>query len=136
VRAGSILTLGNRRESTAEPLTELTVAVYPGRAGAWTLIEDDGESLAYREGMLVETTFHLEEEAGAVTVSFDARRGRFTPHPRELVVELHLSSPPRAILRDGRPVPDWRWDGKRRRAELRWPDDGAEHLLEALLETD
>jgi alpha-glucosidase len=132
VRAGSILTLGNRRKSTVEPLTELTVAVYPGRAGEWTLIEDDGESLAYRQGILAETTFRLEEKTGTVTVSFGARRGRFTPHARDFLVQLHLACPPRTVLRDGIPAPDWRWDNEHRRVELRWPDDGAEHLLQVL----
>jgi alpha-glucosidase len=134
VRAGAILTLGNRRASTAAPLTELTVAVYPGQAGEWTLIEDDGESLAYREGMLAETTFRLEETAGTVTLMLEARRGRYTPHPRELVVLLHLPCPPRTLLRDGRAVPDWRWDAARRCAELHWPDDGAAHRLQARLD--
>lgn len=45
-RGGSILTLGNVRQCTAEPLTELTLEVYPdaGATGRWTLIEDDGEA--------------------------------------------------------------------------------------------
>jgi alpha-glucosidase len=132
VRAGSLLTLGNRRESTAEPLTELTVAAYPGRAGEWTLIEDDGETLAYRDGVLAETTFRVADDAGAVTVSVGARRGRFRPHARDIVVQIHLADSPRMILRDNRPVQDWHWDDAHRRIELRWPDDGAEHRVQAL----
>jgi alpha-glucosidase len=132
VRAGSLLTLGNRRASSAEPLTELTVAAYPGRSGEWTLIEDDGETLAYRDGVLAETTFRVEDEAGGVTVSVGARRGRFRPHARDILVQIHLADSPRMILRDNRPVQDWRWDEARRRIELRWPDDGAEHRVQAL----
>jgi alpha-glucosidase len=133
LRAGSILTLGNPRASTAEPLTELTVAVYPGRQGEWTLIEDDGDSIAYREGVLAETTFSVEDGPSAVTVSLGERRGRFTPHPRELVVQLHLASPPRVLVRDGHPVPEWRWVAAHGHVELRWPDDGAAHILQAVI---
>jgi alpha-glucosidase len=136
VRGGAILTLGNLRQCTAEPLTELTVAVYPGPSGQWTLIEDDGESFAYREGLLAETTICVEEEPQAVTVKIGKRRGHFRPHPRELVLHLHLPARPRTVLKDGRAVTGWRWDAERRRAELRWPDDGAGHRVQALLNVD
>jgi hypothetical protein len=120
VRAGSILTLGNRRESTAEPLTELTVAVYPGETGAWTLIEDDGESPPTGGHTRRD---HLSRQAGPELRDglLGARRGASRP-TRASCSELH-PSPPRHPA-DGRPS---RLPGRQQRAQLRWPDDGAEH---------
>ncbi|HKJ08359.1 MAG TPA: TIM-barrel domain-containing protein, partial [Gammaproteobacteria bacterium] len=59
VRAGAIVTLGNVRPSTATPLTELTVAIYPAGHSEWTLIEDDGQSDDYLHGALAETPFQV-----------------------------------------------------------------------------
>jgi alpha-glucosidase len=131
VRAGAILTLGNIRQSTAEPLTELTLAVYPGAEGSWTLIEDDGESFAYRESRLAETRLALGGTDSEVRVKVGERRGGFAPHPRTLLLRLHLPAPPRAVELDGRECADWRWDAHHLALELRWEDDGKAHVIRA-----
>ncbi len=128
-RGGSILTLGNVRQSTAEPLTELTLMVYPGDGGGWTLIEDDGETFAYRDGALAETDFEVRATDGGVAFTVAERRGGFTPHPRTLSLRLHLASPPKTMLLDGRGSADWRWDAVHRTAVLRWDDDGEAHEI-------
>jgi alpha-glucosidase len=131
VRAGACLTLGNRRASTAEPMTELILEVFPGADGHWTLVEDDGETTAWRDGVLAETRLAVRQHAdGRVETNISARRGPYVPHPRELVLRLHLPAPPRALRLDGVRAPDWRWDGQRRCAELRRADDGCAHEVE------
>jgi hypothetical protein len=55
------------------------------------------------------------------------RRGGFTPGPRTLSLRLHLASPPKAVLLDGRDTSGWRWDAEHRAAVLRWDDDGKAH---------
>jgi alpha-glucosidase len=129
VRAGSILTLGNVRQTTADPLTELTLLVYAGEAGAWTLIEDDGETLAYQDGALAETDFRVQPTGDSVTFTQAARRGGFTPHPRTLLLRIHLAASPGTVRLDGQATQDWQWDPQRRAIELHWPDDGKAHQV-------
>src|SRR5262249_35151895 len=51
VRAGAIVPLDPVRQYTAQPVTEpTTLRVFPGANGAFTLFDDDGQSLGYRDG--------------------------------------------------------------------------------------
>jgi alpha-glucosidase/alpha-D-xyloside xylohydrolase len=51
VRAGAIVPLDPVRQYTAESVTEpTTLRVHPGADGAFTLYDDDGHSLGYRDG--------------------------------------------------------------------------------------
>ena len=62
VRGGSILTLGPVVQHTRDlPGGPLDVQVYPGRDGAFTLAEDDGNSTAYLTGNVRRTTFHWDD---------------------------------------------------------------------------
>jgi alpha-glucosidase (family GH31 glycosyl hydrolase) len=63
VRAGAIIPLAPERSSTGGAWEELTLAVYPGDGpSAFTLYEDDGESLAFERGQFTETTFTWDGE--------------------------------------------------------------------------
>jgi alpha-glucosidase len=130
VRGGSILTLGNIRQSTAEPLQELTLEVYPASVGDWTLVEDDGETLAWREGVIAETRYRVQAEDAGVTFTVEARRGGYCPAGRTLVVRLHLEAAPRLVLKDEVETGDWRWDTHCSAVEMRWPDDGQRHSIQ------
>lgn len=51
VRAGAIIpTLGPKQYTEAPDNGPLTIAVFPGADGAFTMYEDDGKSFAYRKG--------------------------------------------------------------------------------------
>jgi alpha-glucosidase (family GH31 glycosyl hydrolase) len=51
VRSGAILPLGPVKQYSAEPNPEpVTLQVYPGSDGAFTMYEDDGVSFAHRQG--------------------------------------------------------------------------------------
>jgi alpha-glucosidase len=127
VRGGAALTLGNERRSTAEPLTELTLDVYPAGESEWTLIEDDGETLGYLRGELAETRVSVEERPDGTRVRVEERRGAYQPHPRELALRVHTAAVPASVTLDGEELGDWTWDEARRAIELRWPDDGRAH---------
>ncbi len=121
VRAGSALTLGNDRMSTDEPLTELTLEVYPGDGAAeWTWVEEDGLSWGYRQGLLAETRVEIQGRPH-VEVRLGERRGGWQPHPRTLRLRLHLEERPTRLLVDQVGC-EWTWDG--RVAEVSWPDQG------------
>ena len=127
VRGGALLTLGNVRQSTGEPLAELTVAVYPAAAGHWTLLEDDGESTDYLDGVVAATTFEAEERANEVLVRINVRQGSFRPPPRTLRVQVHLPDMPAQVLVDGVATGEWEWDAAIHAARVSWDDDGLNH---------
>jgi hypothetical protein len=81
VRGGSILTLSNVCQSTTEPLTELSLEVYPDTAdtGCWTPIEDDGETFSCREGMIAETDFAIAGLPQGAVLTVGGRRGATCP---------------------------------------------------------
>ncbi len=136
IRGGSILTLGNIRQSTAEPLTQLTLELYPdpSASGRWTLIEDSGDGFGYRDGLIAETDYWLAGQDAGAGLAIGARRGRYTPTPRALILRLHLPERPAALVLDGRPAAAeaWHWDAVQRAAELRLDDDGQAHTLETV----
>ncbi len=122
VRAGSVLTLGNERRSTDDPLTELSLEVYPGEcASEWTWIEEDGVSPACLQGTMAETRAEVQVHPH-LEVRIGPRRGSWQPTPRVLRLRLHLEERPERLLVDGMGC-DWTWDG--RVAEVTWPDLGA-----------
>jgi alpha-glucosidase (family GH31 glycosyl hydrolase) len=49
VRAGSILPLGSEVQSTQEAQTIVSLRVYPGANGSFTLFEDDGKTYGYEK---------------------------------------------------------------------------------------
>jgi len=132
VRGGSILPLGNVRQSTAESLAELTLEVYPDpdAGGRWTLIEDEGEGFGYRDGRLAETDFELERLTPGHLLRISARRGGYDPPPRTLILRLHLPAAPTQVRLDGTTARDWHWDTTHQAIELRLEDDGNPHRLE------
>lgn len=61
VRAGSILPMGSPIESTSQPQSITTLAVYPGSDGNFTLFNDDATTYAYEKGAGAITKFHWDE---------------------------------------------------------------------------
>jgi len=106
VRAGSILPLGapvqHSREASGGPLE---LRIYPGADAAFTLYEDDGESLAYTRGE--RATVLLRWDDSRHTLRIAARKGAFpglNKH-REFTVVLVGSDPaaaPRTVIYTGR----------------------------------
>ncbi|AGA90581.1 family 31 glycosyl hydrolase, alpha-glucosidase [Thioflavicoccus mobilis 8321] len=134
VRGGAILTLGNVRRSTIEPLTELTIEAYPDpdAAGEWTLIEDDGEGLDYRNGGLAERHFEIASLRSGATLTIAARAGGYRPPPRRLTVRVHLPDEPADLRLDGHAHIAWRWSATDQAAEITFDDDGDTHRIEII----
>ncbi len=141
LREGALLPLGEVRQSTASPPTELRLVVTAAARSRYRLVEDDGTSpaAAPRHGAarpgdagVAITTLALDAEPGRLVLELGARSGGFDPPPRTLTVELRLDRPPERVRLDGRDV-QATWDRERSAAELGWADDGAGHRLELTL---
>ena len=92
VRAGAILPLDTVRQYTEQPVTEpTTIRVYPGASGAFTLYDDDGKSLSYRNGSDPRTVwirFDWDDKARRLTLEPDARMKKWPGGARDFAVEL------------------------------------------------
>lgn len=91
VRAGAILPLDPIRQYTSEKVDgPLTIRVYRGADGDYTLYEDDGESLAYLKGDAIRTKFIWSDAAGTLEIQRSAPvPGSTLPASRTLRIELH-----------------------------------------------
>lgn len=128
VRGGAVLTLGNERASTMEPLKQLTLDIYPAGDSAWTWVDDDGISFAFERGEQASTTVQVREQPHGVTVKLAARTGAYHPHARTLALAIHLAQQHDGlqITRDGAPC-GWAWDAEHQAVKLEWADDGLAH---------
>ena len=76
VRAGSIVPMGPAIQYTGErPRAPITLLVYTGQSGTFTLYEDQGTTLGYRHGQYSLIHFDYDQTDG--TLSIGARTGSF-----------------------------------------------------------
>ena len=89
VRAGTILPLGPVKQYADEKSDEpLTVVIYPGADGHFSLYEDDGESFDYRRGewMGIEMRWNDAQRRFGLSLAEGSRM--LAPAPRKMVVQL------------------------------------------------
>ena len=86
------------RQYTAQSVTGPTVLrVYPGADGDFSLYDDDGQSLGYRDGSdlsVVWIHFHWNDNARELTLEPDGRMTKWPGPARNYSVELTGSSAP------------------------------------------
>jgi alpha-glucosidase len=93
VRAGAIIPIGPVIQHTTEKsLDPLSLHLFPGEKGAFTLYEDDGVSYDFEKGLFCTTTYKLSSDEKSVTLKIDKRIGDYRIAERELII----------VLRDGR----------------------------------
>ena len=75
-RAGSIVPLGpDVNYATEKPWDNLTIKVFPGADGSFTLYEDEGDNYNYEKGNYSTIPFNYDNKSGKLTVG--ARNGSF-----------------------------------------------------------
>jgi alpha-glucosidase/alpha-D-xyloside xylohydrolase len=92
VRAGAIIPLDPARQYTAQPVAEpTTLRVYPGADGTFTLYDDDGQSLGYRDGSDAKTVwirFRWDDAARRLTVEPEERMKKWPGGARVFTIEI------------------------------------------------
>ena len=92
VRAGAVIPLDPVRQYTSQPVAEpTTLRVFPGANGAFTLYDDDGQSLGYRNGSDAKTIwlqFRWNDATRRLTIEPDKRMKKWPGGARALSVEL------------------------------------------------
>jgi alpha-glucosidase/alpha-D-xyloside xylohydrolase len=95
VRAGAIVPLDPVRQYTSQPVSEpTTLRVYPGASGTFTLYDDDGQSLGYRDGSDSKTIwirFRWDDAARKLVIEPDPRMKKW-PGLRRAVVSSFVRS--------------------------------------------
>ena len=91
VRAGTILPIDPMRQHTGEKVdTPLTLRVYRGADGSYSLYEDDGESLAYLQGVAAVTRFKWDDAHATLKIRRDTPAAAAAwPGTRSFRVEIH-----------------------------------------------
>jgi alpha-glucosidase/alpha-D-xyloside xylohydrolase len=100
-RAGAIIPLDPVRQFTGQSVTELTtLRVHPGTDGAFTLYDDDGQTLGYRDGSDTKTVWirlRWLDGARRLTLEPDARMKKWAGGIRPFNVEIVGEAKPRRI---------------------------------------
>jgi alpha-glucosidase (family GH31 glycosyl hydrolase) len=92
VRAGAVIPLDPVRQYTTEPVTEpTTLRVHPGSNGDFTLYDDDGHGLGYRDGSDPKTVWlrcRWDDAARRLTLEPDPRMKKWPGGVRVFSVEI------------------------------------------------
>jgi alpha-D-xyloside xylohydrolase len=96
VRAGSIVPVGPELAYTAEkPLDPITLYVYAGADGAFTLYEDQGTTNDYEQGAF--STIPLIWKDATRTLTIGARAGSFAGMPAQHTFQIVTVTPSKAV---------------------------------------
>jgi alpha-glucosidase (family GH31 glycosyl hydrolase) len=105
VRAGTILPLGPVRQYVDEKVDEpLSLTIYPGADGSFTLYEDDGRSFNYRAGEWMGIEVGWEDRARTLALRLADGSRMLSPSPRTIEVRIVSGAASRKIEFDGRQV--------------------------------
>jgi alpha-glucosidase/alpha-D-xyloside xylohydrolase len=105
VRAGAIIPHAPVREYTEQQTSEpMTVVVYPGADGTFTLYEDDGRSFDYRQGKQMRLAMRWNDAAKRLSISLAAGSRMLPPLTRPIRVRIAGTKQERAVEFAGRPI--------------------------------
>lgn len=104
VKAGSIIPTGEEIQYTSEkPDMPLTLYIYAGADGAFTIYEDEGTNYDYEKGKYVTIPIHYNDEAKELTIG--TRVGEFNEMIKEREISIIYINPDKAKGFDSKPVP-------------------------------
>ena len=105
VRAGGIIPLGPVKQHTSEKVDEpMTIVVYPGADGTFSLYEDDGSSFAYRRGEFMKTEIRWNDSDRRLSLKLVAGSRMLPPARRRIEVRVAGETSARAVEFAGQPV--------------------------------
>ncbi len=105
VRAGAIVPLGPVKQYTEEQVEgPLSVVVYPGADGAFTLYEDDGRTFAYRHGQWMRIAMTWRDRDRRLEVRLAPGSKRLPPAKRPIEVRVAGEKRVETAMFAGRPL--------------------------------
>ena len=82
----------------------MTLVVYPGADGAFTLYEDDGRSFDYKKGAQMRIAMTWDDAARRLSIALAPGSRMLAPMTRRIVVRVAGSKRTAAAVFDGRPL--------------------------------
>ena len=105
VRAGTILPMGPVKQYVDEPVEgPLTLTIYPGADGAFTLYEDDGRSFNYRRGEFMKIAMTWTDASRRLSLNLVPGSRMLPPTTRAIEVRVAATQERRRIVFAGKPV--------------------------------
>ncbi len=105
VRAGAVLPLAPPKEYVEQQVSDpMTVVVYPGADGAFTMYEDDGRSFDYRNGEFMRMALMWRDAARRLSLQLGPRSRMLPPAKRPMQIRLAGSKDLRSVVFEGKPV--------------------------------
>jgi len=105
VRAGTILPLGPVKQYTEEKVDgPLTLQIYPGADGVFTVYEDDGRSFDYRQGEWMGIELAWNDRARRLSLRLAKGSRMLPPLRRDIGVQIASERTTRRIVFTGKPV--------------------------------
>jgi alpha-glucosidase (family GH31 glycosyl hydrolase) len=105
VRAGAILPLAPVKEYVGQQVSEpMTVIVYPGADGAFTMYEDDGRSFDYRKGEFMRMAMTWRDSNRTLFLRLAPGSRMLPPAKRSMQVRLAGSKDTRTVVFEGKPL--------------------------------
>jgi alpha-glucosidase/alpha-D-xyloside xylohydrolase len=109
VRAGAIVPHAPVREYVEQPASEpMTIVVYPGADGAFTLYEDDGRTFDYRKGAFTRMAVAWDDAARRLSMRLAPGSRMLPPADRQFRVRVAATKEEKSVAFAGKPV-DVRW---------------------------
>jgi alpha-D-xyloside xylohydrolase len=113
IRAGAIIPFGPAMQYTGEtPADPITLCVYAGADGAFTLYEDDGVTYGYERGEFTQIPLHWEDATKTLTLG--KREGKFPGRLSQRTFHVVLITKDKPVGFSFTPKPDKsvRYQGK------------------------
>ena len=99
VAAGSILPVGKLIQNTSEAQTDLTIYVYAGKNGAFTLYEDENTNYNYEKGAYSTIEFTYNDQTKTLDIA--KRQGEFNGMIKDRNIQIVLVQPTNSTGIDG-----------------------------------
>jgi alpha-glucosidase (family GH31 glycosyl hydrolase) len=100
VKQGSIIPMRNYASSVEKGNNNvLTLHIYPGENGSFNLVEDDGTSNDYLEGIYASTIIELKNSSNRFTLKINPIKGSYKGMSisRKWILNIHCSETPKQI---------------------------------------
>ncbi len=111
IKAGAIIPYWPEMDYVGEkPVETIKLEVYPEGKSAFTLYEDDGNSLDYLKGAVAETSMQCEATKGRLKLSLEPRAGSYKGMPSRRGYDIRIHTPkPVSVSVNGNQA-EWTYD--------------------------
>ena len=95
VRAGAIIPCSLEESSDIASKETIALEIWPEGDSQFTLYEDDGESLDYKNGAMTETGIHCSKRQDKTVLTLNPRKGQYKnmPEKRNFTIIMHQAKP-------------------------------------------